>query len=88
MKLKLRTPDNFEEALFAGVNSSLEDLLIDEDQDLLVVTGKNKEGERLYLGDIQLNSVKQKGFPTRTIIDRIKFGGLHDRYISETDSDS
>lgn len=68
----LRSAKTKEERLFAALNSGPDDLFQSTDF-RLVVTGVNQDGERLYLGCIDMWAVYEKSFDTVGMIERIKF---------------
>lgn len=68
----IRSPKNDRERLIAGINSTDEDLYPDGNG-RIIVTGKNAEGEILYLGDIDESILYLKSSPLRQLIEHIRF---------------
>ncbi|MHA1360782.1 MAG: hypothetical protein ACTSRC_21885 [Candidatus Helarchaeota archaeon] len=68
----IHCPKNRKERLVAAINSSYEDLYPSNGR--VVVTGKNTNGEVIYLGEIDETVLYQKRININEIIDVIRFG--------------
>jgi hypothetical protein len=69
----MRTAKNKKERLTAAKNSKDDDLF--EDNGMVIVFGKNLEGEEIYLGEVSLCCLTQKSiFDRRAMIEQVRFG--------------
>ena len=67
-----RIPRDKKERLIAALNSKDEECF--EDNGRIIVWGKNLDGENIYLGDIDIECLYQKGVNVRAMIERVRFG--------------
>lgn len=68
----MRGPKDKAERMFAALMSLNEDLF--EYNGRIIVWGKNKEGENIYLGDVDASVIYQKGVNPMALIERVRFG--------------
>jgi len=68
----VRYPKNKKERLVAAINSSYEDLYPSNGR--VIVTGKNINGEIIYLGEIDETVLYLTSININEIIDMIRFG--------------
>jgi hypothetical protein len=68
-----RSPKNKRERLIAALNSTDDDLYPDCGR--IIVTGRNLEGELIYLGEMSESIPYLKNSPFRQILSEIRFGG-------------
>lgn len=71
-RLVMRGPKNEDERMFAALMSRNEDLF--EHNGRIIVWGKNKEDENIYLGDVSATAIYQKGVNPMALIERVRFG--------------
>lgn len=69
--MRLRAPKNKKERMYAALTSSNDKLF--EHNGRIIVYGKNKEGENIYLGDICTASLYQKGVNPLGLIEKVRF---------------
>lgn len=70
--ISMRGPKNETERIFAALTSKDEDLF--EHNGRIVVWGKNKDGENIYLGDISISAIAQKYVNGYALIEKVRFG--------------
>jgi len=70
--ITMRGPKNEDERLFCALMSLNEELF--ESNGRIIVHGKNKEGESIYLGDVSSTAAAQKGVDAMALIERVRFG--------------
>jgi len=71
--ITIRGPKNKRERMIAALNSTDDDLYPDGMS--IVVTGRNLEGEIIYLGEMNESIPYLKNSPFRQILSHIRFGG-------------
>jgi hypothetical protein len=75
MKIKLRSPKNKRERTIAALRSTDADWFVEESTNRIVVTGKNLEGEVIYLGDFsQRVFLGKDGMSFSGALEQIRFG--------------
>jgi len=71
-RLVMRGAKDKDERMFAALTSLNEELF--ESSGRIIVWGKNKEGENIYLGDVSATAIYQKGVNPMALIGRVRFG--------------
>lgn len=74
-RITMREPKDGTERMFAALSSTIDDLY-PNGNGRVIVTGKNIDGEVLYLGDICESLLFLKGVNPMAVIERVRFGGL------------
>jgi len=73
-RLVMRRAKDKKESMFAALVSDNDELF--ESNGRIIVFGKNKEGENIYLGDVCASVIYQKGVNPMALIERVRFGAL------------
>ena len=68
----MRGAKDEKERMYAALTSKNEDLF--EYNGRIIVYGKNKEGENIYLGDVSEAAIYQKNVNGMGLIEKVRFG--------------
>lgn len=69
--LHMRSARNKKEKMFAALTSNNDDLF--ENNGRIIIWGKNKKDENIYLGDVSTTAIYQTSVSPIALIERIRF---------------